>query len=78
MQDVEMITNNRGTSQFKWDKSLIKYSIHNFSPDLSSSRQRDAIRRAFQTWSAVIPIKFEETSGSADINIVSKMDKLKK
>nr|CAD2188878.1 unnamed protein product [Meloidogyne enterolobii] len=70
MQDVEMITNNRGASQFKWDKSLIKYSIHNFSPDLSSSRQRDAIRRAFQTWSAVIPIRFEETSGTADINII--------
>uniref|UniRef100_A0A915N6T1 Peptidase metallopeptidase domain-containing protein n=1 Tax=Meloidogyne javanica TaxID=6303 RepID=A0A915N6T1_MELJA len=70
MQDVEMITNNRGTSQFKWDKSLIKYSIHNFSPDLSSSRQRDAIRRAFQTWSAVIPIRFEETSGTSDINII--------
>ncbi|KAL7077312.1 hypothetical protein ACQ4LE_003235 [Meloidogyne hapla] len=69
MQDVEMISRN-GASPFKWDKSIVTYTIHNFSPDLSSSRQRDAIRRAYQTWSAVIPVRFEETSGAADINVL--------
>uniref|UniRef100_A0A7E4VIK3 ZnMc domain-containing protein n=1 Tax=Panagrellus redivivus TaxID=6233 RepID=A0A7E4VIK3_PANRE len=69
--DVQAITSSREAA-FKWKKNQLTYSIYLYSPDLSRDDIRRAIRKAFDTWSAVVPLDFTEvdsTDSSADIKI---------
>ncbi|KAL3078897.1 hypothetical protein niasHS_014679 [Heterodera schachtii] len=67
---VEMLTEGGGAA-FKWKKTDLTYTFHNFSPDLPRNTAREAIRKAFGIWGAVTPLNFREvpTSQQADINI---------
>ena len=59
-----------GAAAFKWPKSEITYSILSYSPDIHRDQATQAIRKAFDTWSAVVPLNFREVSdSSADIKI---------
>jgi hypothetical protein len=69
--DVQAITSGREAA-FKWRKSRLTYSILSFSSDLPRRDIDAAIRKAFDTWSAVVPLDFTEVSSndpSADIKI---------
>lgn len=69
--DVQAITSGREAA-FKWRKNRLTYSILSFSSDLPRSNINKAIRKAFDTWSAVTPLEFVEVPShddSADIKI---------
>uniref|UniRef100_A0AC34FEU9 Peptidase metallopeptidase domain-containing protein n=1 Tax=Panagrolaimus sp. ES5 TaxID=591445 RepID=A0AC34FEU9_9BILA len=69
--DVAAITSGR-ESAFKWKKQHLTYSIESFSSDLPQDDIKKAMRRAFDTWSAVVPLDFTEVSSrdeSADIKV---------
>uniref|UniRef100_A0A914QM46 Peptidase metallopeptidase domain-containing protein n=1 Tax=Panagrolaimus davidi TaxID=227884 RepID=A0A914QM46_9BILA len=69
--DVAAITSGREAA-FKWKKQHLTYSIQSFSSDLPHDDIKKAMRRAFDTWSAVIPLDFTEVSSrdeSADIKV---------
>ncbi|XP_038056479.1 matrix metalloproteinase-14-like [Patiria miniata] len=54
----------------RWYKQELTYYFDNFTPDLSRTQVRDAIERAFKTWSDVTPLRFREIqSGNPDIHI---------
>ncbi|XP_064618644.1 matrix metalloproteinase-2-like isoform X2 [Lineus longissimus] len=54
----------------KWYKNDLTYTIRNYSPDMNINETRDAVRRAFNVWSAVTSLTFREIMrGEADINI---------
>ncbi|VDL72643.1 unnamed protein product [Nippostrongylus brasiliensis] len=67
--DVLAVTS--GGAAFKWRKNRLTYSIENFSPDLPREDTKRAIREAYDEWSAVTPLEFEEVpAGSgADIKV---------
>lgn len=57
----------------KWQKSLITYRITQYTPDLSQREVDATIAQAFQLYSDVIPLNFEQIySGTADIMILFK------
>ncbi len=55
----------------KWNKTALTYAFREFTPDLTQSEARDAIREAFQLWANVTPLTFSQVapSASADIEI---------
>ncbi|CAG9537330.1 unnamed protein product [Cercopithifilaria johnstoni] len=55
--------------KYKWKKNDLTYSIESLADDLSEREVRDAIRKACDTWSAVIPITLNEISKKADITV---------
>jgi hypothetical protein len=69
--DVQAISSIRGEAAFKWNKQHLTYSIVEYSSGLSRDDVRRAMRRAFDTWSEVVPLQFTEVSSgeSADIKI---------
>ena len=52
----------------RWDRTDLTYRIVNFSPDLSQAEIRDAMRQAFDLWSAVTPLRFTEVAGDAAVS----------
>lgn len=44
----------------KWDQEKLTYSIQNHSPKVGQEQTYEAIRRAFQVWQEVTPLRFEE------------------
>jgi len=62
---------NYTLSGHKWDKSVLKYYFINGTDDISGDGEKTAFYTAFNTWSAVVPIRFEETLtlSEADIKI---------
>lgn len=56
----------------KWDHTDITYRINNFSADLTPDETDNALKEAFQLWSAVSPLKFREAAEeeAVDINIM--------
>ena len=58
-------------SGHEWDKSVLKYYFINGTDDISGDGERTAFYTAFEKWSNVIPIRFEEvfTQSDADIKI---------
>ncbi|XP_015277097.1 PREDICTED: interstitial collagenase-like [Gekko japonicus] len=54
----------------KWDKTHLTYRIVNYTPDLDRNLVRRAIQKAFEVWSNVSPLTFqEEQDGIQDIMI---------
>ncbi|XP_030628278.1 matrix metalloproteinase-15 [Chanos chanos] len=45
----------------KWDQLKLTYSIQNHTPKLGQQQTEEAIRKAFQVWERVAPLRFEET-----------------
>ncbi|KAE9547659.1 hypothetical protein FO519_009128, partial [Halicephalobus sp. NKZ332] len=69
--DVQAISSTREAA-FKWKKEHLTYSITTYSPDLPHDDIKKAIRKAFDTWSGVVPLDFTEVGSndeSADIKI---------
>jgi hypothetical protein len=65
--------NDDGLSQFvaqgnRWTSTSVTYRHDNFSPDLTTAETRQAIRGAFDRWSAVTPLTFTEAT-TADMQI---------
>uniref|UniRef100_A0A671PW33 Matrix metalloproteinase-15-like n=1 Tax=Sinocyclocheilus anshuiensis TaxID=1608454 RepID=A0A671PW33_9TELE len=44
----------------KWDQDRLTYSIQNHSPKVGQEQTYEAIRKAFQVWEKVTPLRFEE------------------
>ncbi|KAK1804557.1 hypothetical protein P4O66_020562 [Electrophorus voltai] len=44
----------------KWDQDKLTFSIQNHSPRVGQEQSKDAIRKAFQVWDKVTPLRFEE------------------
>uniref|UniRef100_A0A8C1Z8I3 Matrix metallopeptidase 15a n=1 Tax=Cyprinus carpio TaxID=7962 RepID=A0A8C1Z8I3_CYPCA len=44
----------------KWDQDKLTYSIQNHSPKVGQEQTYEAIRKAFQVWEKVTPLRFEE------------------
>ncbi|VIO97500.1 Matrixin family protein [Brugia malayi] len=59
----------RQKGKYKWEKSDLTYSIESLTSELSESEVRDALKKAFDTWSAVTRITLNEISEKADITI---------
>ncbi|XP_060090871.1 interstitial collagenase-like [Heteronotia binoei] len=54
----------------KWDKTHLTYRIVNYTPDLNQKLTQRAIQKAFEVWSNVSPLTFEEkANGIQDIMI---------
>ncbi|KAG9333746.1 hypothetical protein JZ751_010297, partial [Albula glossodonta] len=49
----------------KWQHKHITYSIKNVTPKVGVSETHDAIRRAFDVWQNVTPLRFEAVPYSA-------------
>ncbi|KAL2093827.1 hypothetical protein ACEWY4_011139 [Coilia grayii] len=44
----------------KWDKAKLTYSLLNHTPKIGKERSFDALRKAFQVWEKVTPLRFDE------------------
>ncbi|XDV53009.1 hypothetical protein PO909_021624 [Leuciscus waleckii] len=44
----------------KWEQDKLTYSIQNHSPKVGQEQTYEAIRKAFQVWEKVTPLRFEE------------------
>uniref|UniRef100_A0A672SKZ3 Matrix metallopeptidase 15 n=1 Tax=Sinocyclocheilus grahami TaxID=75366 RepID=A0A672SKZ3_SINGR len=44
----------------KWDQDRLTYSIQNHSPKVGQEQTYEAIRKAFQVWEKVTPLRFKE------------------
>ncbi|XP_075770978.1 matrilysin-like [Pelodiscus sinensis] len=54
----------------RWRKNVLTYRILNYTPDLPHSMVVKAIKKAFQVWSDVTPLRFQNVArGEADILI---------
>ncbi|TRY88319.1 hypothetical protein DNTS_004530 [Danionella cerebrum] len=59
----------------KWQREHITYSIKNVTPKVGSRETHEAIRRAFDVWQGVTPLRFEAVpysaleSGKRDVDI---------
>ncbi|XP_700781.6 matrix metalloproteinase-16 isoform X2 [Danio rerio] len=59
----------------KWQREHISYSIKNVTPKVGNQETHDAIRRAFDVWQGVTPLRFEAVpfrdldSGKRDVDI---------
>ncbi|VDM09791.1 unnamed protein product [Wuchereria bancrofti] len=59
----------RQQGKYKWEKNDLTYSIESLTNELSESEVRDALKKAFDTWSAVTRITLNEISKKADITV---------
>jgi hypothetical protein len=53
----------------KWNKTAIKYSFSEFTPDLSRAQVRSAVTQAFTLWATVTPLTFTAVASGADVVI---------
>ena len=53
----------------KWSKLALKYMFQNFTPDLSQTVVKRAIRDAFYQWDSNSRLSFSEVSSGADVEI---------
>jgi peptidoglycan hydrolase-like protein with peptidoglycan-binding domain len=54
----------------RWTTTDLRYGFQNFSPDLTETETRDAIRAALALWSAVTPLTFREVAVGQNPEIV--------
>src|SRR6478752_1803260 len=52
-----------------WDRTALTYAFDTDSTDLADSLQRDAVRRALASWSAVCPVAFQEVAVTASPDV---------
>lgn len=54
-----------------WDRTALTYAFDTTSGDLADGPQRDAVRRALASWTAVCPVTFQEVdlSASPDVRV---------
>ncbi|CAI5450090.1 unnamed protein product [Caenorhabditis angaria] len=67
--DTPLALTSGSSSQFKWPKNRLKYSIENFSSDLPKDDVRKAIAEAYSLWSKVTPLEFEEVPAGSTSDI---------
>src|SRR3990170_5139017 len=53
----------------KWGKLALTYLIQNFTPDLTQTVARRAIKDGFDQWSSVTPLSFTEVSSGGDLKM---------
>lgn len=53
----------------KWSKLALKYMFQNFTPDLSQTVVKNAIRDAFSQWDSNSKLSISEVSSGADVEI---------
>uniref|UniRef100_A0A914XXW1 Peptidase metallopeptidase domain-containing protein n=1 Tax=Panagrolaimus superbus TaxID=310955 RepID=A0A914XXW1_9BILA len=54
----------------RWNKNKLSYNLYRITNDHAPNRIREAVRKAFGTWSAVVPLDFVETNDvNADIKV---------
>ncbi|WP_179282664.1 matrixin family metalloprotease, partial [Streptosporangium subroseum] len=56
-------------SGYSWDNLSLTYSFVNTGADRTAAEVRAAVRGAFDRWSAVSPLRFNEVVGASDIQI---------
>uniref|UniRef100_A0A0R3S5F7 ZnMc domain-containing protein n=1 Tax=Elaeophora elaphi TaxID=1147741 RepID=A0A0R3S5F7_9BILA len=59
----------RQRGKYKWEKTDLTYSIESLTSELSEHEVREALRKACDTWLAVIPLTLTEISKKADITV---------
>ncbi|KAL3984702.1 Matrixin family protein [Acanthocheilonema viteae] len=59
----------RQQGKYKWEKNDLTYTIESLANELSESEVREALRKACDIWSAVIPLTLNERSKNADITV---------
>ena len=52
-----------------WDRTALTYAFDADSRDLADGPQRDAVRRALASWTAVCPVAFQEVAPSAEPDV---------
>lgn len=58
------------STEFKWTRSSLKYSVRSYPTQLSQLTTKNIIREALKTWSDHIPLKFEEVCSSCQADLV--------
>ena len=53
----------------KWRRTSLKYRFLNYGEDMNRDRVRSVIKKAFNYWSQVTPLKFAETTNKSDFTI---------
>jgi hypothetical protein len=54
----------------RWQKSNLTFHIRSFTADFGEAEQRAFIKQALDTWSAVIPLDFQEVANPADADMI--------
>ncbi|WP_051298876.1 M10 family metallopeptidase domain-containing protein [Arthrobacter castelli] len=49
-----------------WSSTSLRFFFDNGTSDISGTGERDIVRRAFQPWAAVTPLRFAETATESD------------
>ncbi|MGP3974329.1 RICIN domain-containing protein [Streptomyces sp. 8N114] len=58
--DVDPATGIRFDLTCRWKRNTLSYAFANGTADVAGDGERDAVRRAFATWSAAVPLAFQE------------------
>ena len=54
----------------RWQRSDLRYYIHNTSPDFDEQTQRDIIAQAFNAWAEVCTLTFQEVTTAAEADMI--------
>uniref|UniRef100_A0A8R1HVT3 ZnMc domain-containing protein n=1 Tax=Caenorhabditis japonica TaxID=281687 RepID=A0A8R1HVT3_CAEJA len=67
--DAPLALTSGSSSQFKWPKTKLTYSIESFSSDLAKDDVRRAIAEAYSLWAKVTPLEFSEVPAGSNSDI---------
>lgn len=67
--DVEPTSGDFNVSGGSWSTTDLRFFFHNGTRDLPGTSERDVVRRAFQPWAEVAPLRFTETTTESDAHI---------
>ncbi|CAI2352911.1 unnamed protein product [Caenorhabditis sp. 36 PRJEB53466] len=67
--DAPLALTSGSSSQFKWPKNKLTYSIESFSSDLPKEDVRRAIAEAYSQWAKVTPLEFSEVPAGSTSDI---------
>uniref|UniRef100_A0AC35UG02 ZnMc domain-containing protein n=1 Tax=Rhabditophanes sp. KR3021 TaxID=114890 RepID=A0AC35UG02_9BILA len=76
VEDVNLDTKTKRASVNTWNKNLIKYFIKNFSTKLTDDEVRAGLSEAWNVWSVVTPLKFQEVGPSEKRDVVVRFAEL--
>jgi hypothetical protein len=60
--DIDRTTGVRFALKCSWKRDTLTYAFGDGTTDVPGNDEQDAVRRAFATWSAAVPIAFREVS----------------